>query len=76
MTRFMCSPAMAANCLPTAVEPGERDLTYRLVRDQILGNFRRNAVHQIDHTIGQAGIDESGEKVRHSWQESLPGLSK
>ena len=45
-TRFMCWPASAASCLPTARRAGEGDLADHRVRDEVAGDLGRVAVHQ------------------------------
>jgi hypothetical protein len=62
VTRFMCWPASAASCLPTAVEPVNETFLMIGVRDEVFGDFGRTAEDQVEHVARNAGVEEHADQ--------------
>src|SRR3982751_4882446 len=61
VVRFMPLAANTAKCLPTGIE-------------QVLGDFRRHAEHEVEHAGRQSGIGEAAHHLDTGRRRFLRGL--
>jgi hypothetical protein len=72
VARFMPFAASWARCLPTGTEPVNEILAHDRRGDQMLGDGRRHAEHEVDHASRHARVLEALHQVDASRQGSLP----
>ena len=74
VARFMPLAASAARCLPTGIEPVNEILRTIVDGDQVLGDLRRHAEHEIEHAGRQPGIGEAAHQLDAAARRLFRGL--